>query len=258
MKLLEPEIFSINNFEGPLDLLWHLIHHQELDIYEISLSSLTQQYLARMEERCQNADAFLDSGAEFVALAASLAYFKSKALLPKHGQEKEENADDLDPRFDIIHHLVDYCRFKDAAKELAEREQQQARIYFRGIESDEAKKNLGIQHLSLEDLASLFKQILAKSVVQKGVIQEELWKVCDKIDQLRLMLKEMPTLLFLDVFSSDKSREELIVTFLALLELMKSGEAMVVHQIEQNTICICEAFFSQPLRNIKVENGQGN
>lgn len=228
------ETFSLKNFEGPLDLLWHLINRQEIDIYHISLLEITEQYLAKTKED-------LNEGAEFIALVASLLWFKSKTLLPQHEQEEEQNQEELDPHFEIIHHLVDYCRFKQAAKELSVREIQQGAFYPRGIENTEVKKKLGIDHISLEDLAELFQQILAKAAPRKETIQEEEWKVSDKIHYLKTWLKKEKTLEFIDIFNSlTMSRMELIVTFLALLEMMKSGDVKVMKDEKKLTICILE------------------
>lgn len=221
---LNSEIFALENFEGPLDLLWHLINRQEIDIYEIPIINITQQYLSKQKQT----DSRLDQGAEFIALAASFIWFKSKTLLPKHEQEQELE-EELDPHFDMIHHLIDYCRFKQAAKDLAAIQEKQGSYYPRGIEEQNVKKNLGIQHLSLNDLAVLFQQMLAKSIPQKGIIYEEEWKVCDKIKYLRECLKQHEKIDFTRAFNAMMGRMELIVTFLALLEMMKSGEAKVIH-----------------------------
>lgn len=238
MKSSTINTFSLDSFEGPLDLLWHLINKNEIDIYEISLYQIVQQYLEKIQAIA--ADQNLDDGAEFVSMAASLIWLKSKTLLPKHEQQEDLIHDEEeDPRFEIIHKLIDYCRFKQAAKSLSEREQQQSGFYLRGVDNDtELKKNLGIDHLSIEDLALLFRQILAKSSHQRSTIQEEVWRVSDKIKALRYLLQENSSLSFWNLFSPEKSREELIVTFLALLELMKSGEARVINDATKNTISI--------------------
>lgn len=216
------DIFNLENFEGPLDLLWQLINRQEIDIYQVPIIEITKQYL----EKQQSLN--LNQCSEFIALASSFVLFKSKSLLPKHEkQEDQPLEEEHDPHFNIIHQLLDYCRFKQAAKELAQREYQQSAFYPRGIESAEAKKNLGISHLSLENLAALFQQILAKAAPRHGTIQEEEWKVSDKIQILRHLLWVQPSLDFYTVFHPTMSRIELIVTFLALLEMMKSGEVRV-------------------------------
>lgn len=238
MKISEnTDTFVIDTFEGPLDLLWHLISRQEIDIYQIPLQKITQQYL----DKCKELLAIdIDNGAEFIAMAASLVWLKSKTLLPAHEQPTDPiNEEEADPRFEIIHQLIDYCRFKQAAKELSSLEQQQSAYYFRGIDNDfEAKKNLGIAHLTLEDLAGLFREILAKASPKNGIIHEEIWRVSDKIKMIRYLLNQNKKIPFYDIFSLGKSREELIVCFLALLELMKLGEVRVVLEPTQNTVCI--------------------
>lgn len=229
MKLQDQEIFSLDNFEGSLDLLWHLIHRNEIDIYEVALTQITKQYVEKIRELSSSG---IDLGAEFISQAAALVWLKSKTLLPKHEQE-EVLEEEYDPQFEIIHQLLDYCRFKQAAKELAQREEQQSAFYARGVdEIVEAKKNLGINHLTLEDLATMFRQVLSRAASQKGVIHEEIWRVADKIKSIRSWLQEQKSIPFGLLFTAEKSREELIVTFLALLELMKVGEARVVGDLE--------------------------
>lgn len=230
------DTFRLENFEGPLDLLWHLINRQEIDIYEVAIKEITQQYLEKVKEA---AIMEVDQGAEFISLAASLLWYKSKTLLPKHEQQTDQNIDEeLDPHFDIIHHLIDYCRFKHAAKELTELEMQQGAFYPRGIEGGDVKKPLGIEHLSLDDLSALFQEILAKAEPRRGTIHEEEWKVSDKIIHLKTLLLSKDQIAFTAVFNPSMSRDELIVTFLALLEMMKSGDAKVIVEQKSKTISI--------------------
>lgn len=238
MKTPQNEIFQLKNFEGPLDLLWHLVHQQEIDIYEVPIHEIIQQYLANDKT---SESIFLSREAEFIGLAASFIYLKSVTLLPVHAvQAQTIQEEETDPQFEVIHHLLDYCRFKQAAKSLVDREQHQTSFHLRGIDTDaEVKKKLGIAHLSLDDLAALFQDILSKMPVQKSIDVEENWRVSDKIKILRYLIKKDELLLFHQLFTVDKSREELIVTFLALLELMKTGELSVVHHHELNAICIC-------------------
>lgn len=223
MKTAELEHFVLDNFEGPIDYLLHLVQQEEIPIHEIILSHLTSQFLARFEEQPLE----IDSGAEFIGTAAFLVWLKSKTLLPQHEQAVAGEEEEGDPRFAIIHQLLDYCRFKEAAKSLEEREVHQSAYYARGLESPEAKKNLGIEHLTLQDLASMFQQILSKAGA-KGSIQEEEWKVSDKIDAIERLLENCLQIPFEQLFTENLSRLELIVTFLALLELMKRGAVRVV------------------------------
>jgi segregation and condensation protein A len=229
------ETFEFENFTGSLEFLLHLIQKNEIDIFEIPLRRMTSQYLERFKDQ---EDAQIDQGADFIASAASLLWMKSKTLLPKHEQVEEEVLEIEDPHFEIIHHLVDYCRFKDAAKDLAERGDSQSVYYSRGIEPSEIKKGMGLAHLSLTDLAALFQQALTKFSAQTKVVQEEVWRVSDKIRHLRVELKKSDRFLFADLLACACSRDELIVTFLAVLELMKLGELSVFKEIETNLIIL--------------------
>ena len=230
MKYALPEVFELGNFEGPLEFLVHLIQQNEIDIYEISLQKIMQQYLAKQTKE----DSFdVDSGAEFIGLASLLLFLKSRMLLPKHEQVIDPN-EDLDPRFEIIHQLIEYCRFKEVAKDLSIREENQGAFFGRGLDGPyEVKKNLGIEHLTLQDLAVLFKQIVNRSSSEKGRINEEEWLVSDKIKFLRQTLKEIDKLKFEEFFHPDLCRDELIVSFLAVLELMKLGEIHVIKNLAE-------------------------
>lgn len=237
---LSTETYTLENFEGPLDLLFHLINKDELDITQIALKQLVEQFLSTVFPEAFTEDQRnFDKSADFIALAASLVWLKAKALLPNTDKPEDEAEErGADPHFEIIHHLVDYCRFKKAALELTERELQQEIFYSRAIDPTSAKKNFGIDHLSLDDLAVLFQQIIAKAKVKSGVIYEEEWKVADKIALLTELLNASRSLLFSEVFYVSLGRTELIVTFLALLEMMKSGKARVVLDKEKNTVYI--------------------
>lgn len=237
MKLHDSQVFTINHFEGPLDLLWHLIQREEMNIFEISIQEITKQYL----EKIKDLDFEVDQGAEFIALASTLVWLKSKELLPMHEQDEQETEEEHDPRFEVIHQLLDYCRFKQAAKELSEREQQQSAYYPRGVEDTEIKKNFGIDHLSLEDLSAMFRQVLSRAAEHKGVICEEVWRVSDKIKMIRGLISKSQRLVFGEIFHAEKSRIELIVTFLALLELMKMGEVKVKIDPAKQVVYITKA-----------------
>lgn len=230
---------SLENFEGPIDLLFQLIQQSEIDIYEVKLRSITEQFMHYITTHPMA----IDKGAEFISTAAALVWLKSKTLLPAKEQDVllPEEEDD-DPHFDIIHHLVDYCRFKEAAKQLSTMEKQQQGYHSRGMTVDQAvKRPLGIEHLSLEDIAGLFKVIAAKSSPKKGIVEAETWRLADKIDDLRLFLSEIKKIHFYELFSSDKVRLELIVTFLAVLELMKLGEVAVIREIASGELFVALA-----------------
>lgn len=240
-------IVHLPNYEGPLEVLWQLIHRHEIDIYQISLQQINEQYRkgsiesAGVDEEesdgCQRG--YLNEGAEFVAVAASLAWLKSKTLLPVYAIDEE--VEDMDPHFDIIHQLVDYCRFKSAAARLSQHADHVSKKYPRGIfvEGDkEVKKPLGIEQLPLNTLTEKLKQLLEKQghSLKKGSIQSERWLVADKVTYWQALLKERNKVSFSETFFCADSKEEIIVTFLALLEMMKMGKACVA--LEDNQLYI--------------------
>lgn len=225
MKYATPEVFALENFEGPLEFLLYLIQREEIDIYEVSIQKIVQQYL---ERQTLHAKADVDLGAEFIGITSLLLYLKSRMLLPKHEMPIDEMTD-LDPRFDIIHQLLEYCRFKDVAKDLSLREEGQNAFFGRGVDLPiPVTKNLGVEHLTLQDLANLFKEIMDRNQTNSKVIHEEVWLVSDKIKFIQNTLKDLLEIKFYDLFDFERSKEELIVTFLAVLELMKLGKLLVI------------------------------
>lgn len=228
--ILRHDYFTLPYFQGSLDFLLCLVQKEEFDIYDIPIQELMQQFIARYETEEERE---IDKGAEFIGHASYLLWLKSLKLLPRDQAKRElEGEEREDPPFEMIHHLIDYCRFKEAARELAARQEQQQAYYFRGVEAPEWKKPLGIHHLSLEELARLFKQMIAQAVVPT-VITEEEWLVGDKIHLIREGLKEEGSFSFLSLFSFQQTRAEMIVIFLAILELIKMGEIGV--GVEQGT-----------------------
>jgi segregation and condensation protein A len=235
MKIELPTV-SLEKFEGTVDLLWHLIQNNEVDIYEVPIHRIIVYYLDSIEEFD------LDSGAEFIAIVASLIWLKSKLLLPKHEQVTNENEQETAIGFGQSNQ-VEYSHFKEIAKHLIVREEKQKSHFVRGWNGleESSSKNLGIEHVSLEELASLFQQVVAKASVSKGQILEETLKVGDKIDFLREIIKERDKIEFYSLFSPHLSREELIVIFLALLELMKLGELRVIKETATGCIFVASS-----------------
>lgn len=227
---MDQDVYKLDEFSGSLEVLLLLVQKHEVDICSISLKEVMVQYLESVQKSMESK---IDRGTEFIASAATLLYIKSKNLLPRHEQvQEEEEFIGEDPQFSIIHHLVDYCRFKDVAKELSEKGNAHL-SYSRGAEEVAAiKKGMGITHLSLVDLAELFQQALHKLASQTRVVEEEVWRVADKIQFLRNFMKKQKKLPFVEFLAQAHSKEELIVTFLAVLELMKLGELLVFKEEE--------------------------
>lgn len=221
---------NLSNFSGPLELLFHLVQKKELNIHEISLFKITEQFLAYLSSK-QNS---LETNAEFLNYSASLIWYKSKALLPANNSDEIMEEQWEDPHFEIIHHLVDYCKFKHAAKLLASREEKG--FQRGGFVELNLKKPFGIEHLTLEDIASLFNEVLTKSAANRKTIKEETWKVSDKITEIKKALGSKQSIPFHELFNYECCKEELIALFLALLELIKHGFIQILK--EHNTIMV--------------------
>lgn len=208
-------------FEGPLDLLLYLIKKDEVDIYDIVIERITQQYLAFM-------DAFktldLEVAGEFVVMAANLIYIKSRSLLPAHVQPPEEEAEEDDPRWDLIRQLVEYKKFKDAAAQLSQREVEQSNLFSRTPDADAAAPERPLGDVSVFDLINAFNKVLkrieAKSEDLREIFEEN-HTVSDKIDLILKLTGSGVPLKFTELFANAASRSEVVVTFLALLELVR-------------------------------------
>jgi segregation and condensation protein A len=216
-------------FEGPLDLLWYLIKREEVDIYDVSLERITQQYLEFMEAfRALD----LELAGEFIVMAANLIYIKSRALLPASVQPPEEEAEEEDPRWELVRQLIEYKKFKDAAAQLQERELAREALYSRVLETQMALPERPLGEVSVFDLINAFNGIL-KRINQKEDLREifeENFTVSDKIEMaLKLITKGVP-LRFTELFSGVASRAEIVVTFLAVLELIRVKQLKAVQE----------------------------
>ena len=217
-------------FEGPLDLLLYLIKKEELDIYDIPIAKITDQYLEYLE-MMKMLD--LDIAGEFILMAATLMQIKSKMLLPPE-EVKEDEIEEEDPRLELVKKLLEYRKFKEAADKLAEKEAEAGKLYTR--ETDE-KPPLG----ELEDNpffeASIFDILTAFSKVLKEVPKETFYNVVkdqftvgEKIHDIFHMLVNEPKIYFSKLFAQAKSKLEIVVTFLAILELMRLKEILVIQE----------------------------
>jgi segregation and condensation protein A len=216
-------------FEGPLDLLWYLIKREEVDIYDVSLERITQQYLEFME-------AFkaldLELAGEFIVMAANLIYIKSRTLLPVSVQPPEEEAEEEDPRWELVRQLIEYKKFKDAAAQLHDRELAREALFSRVSESQTVLPERPLGEVSVFDLINAFNGIL-KRLNQKEDLREifeENFTVSDKIELVLKLISGGVPLLFTELFSGVASRAEIVVTFLAVLELIRVKQLGAVQE----------------------------
>ncbi len=209
-------------FEGPLDLLLYLIKKEEVDIYKVNLTKLATQFIEYIDVM-RMLD--LDIAGEFVVMASTLMYIKSRELLPVDLQvaavEEEEGED---PRWELIRQLVEYKKFKDAAAGLQALEAAQEKIYpHLGPKQDFAAPAPGRLDVSIFDLINAVAAILKRANSRDDLrdIFEDKWSVSEKIDHLIQLSQASPALSFSSLFSGVTSRVEVVVTFLAVLELVR-------------------------------------
>jgi segregation and condensation protein A len=214
------EIYNIKIpvFEGPLDLLLHLIRENKIDIYDIPIALITHQYLKYLKIM---KELNLDIAGEFLAMAATLIYIKSRTLLPPDEEAPPEEQED--PRRELVQRLIEYQKYKDAAAQLREREEEWLKVFQREPVFDERDEDIYLSDVSLFDLLSAFKKILETAPPEVGTITKETLTVKDKISLIVEMLEGQETIRFEEFFKSGVTRIQLIVTFIALLELIRLG-----------------------------------
>lgn len=212
-------------FEGPLDLLFYLIKKEEIDIYNIPIAKITEQYLEYLE-LMKLLD--LNIAGEFLVMAATLMHIKSKMLLPPVEGE-EEMPEEEDPMEELVRRLLEYKKFKEAAAQLCQKGLRQKDFFGRGAPPLESDAN-GEEYFeaSLFDLISAFTKVI-KDVPEQlfhEVIKDE-FTVDEKIHDIFHLLVANPVLSLNRLFSEAKSKLEIITTFLAVLELMRLKEITV-------------------------------
>lgn len=219
-------------FEGPLDLLLYLVRRQEVDIYEVNLTRLATDFIAYVE-MMQELD--LDIAGEFIVMAATLIYLKSKELLPIDQQVIDEEDDaDLDPRWELIRQLVEYKKFKDASRHLQTVERLEEHVYPREpgkIDLPRIIENPSGQQATVEDLMKAMEIVLErfeKRLERITEIVQDPFTVSDKIQYVVTRVENEESVLFTSLFEGASTRSEIAATFLAILELTKQKRIVIL------------------------------
>jgi len=213
---------SLEAFEGPLDLLLHLIRKNELDITDISIADITRQYLdyIRMMRELN-----LEVAGDFLLMASTLLHIKSRMLLPR--DEPEEGEDEgIDPRAELVRRLLEYQQYKEAGMVIGARALLGREVFSRGTCNDGAvcpEKDDGTLELELFELVGAFRQLLARMPVESfhEVAAVEAFSIGDSINEILALLQERDLVRFEELVCDDMTRERVIVTLLALLELCR-------------------------------------
>ena len=230
--LAEDYKVNLEIFEGPLDLLLYLIRREELEIYDIPIGRITEQYMQYLDLMRQ---LNLDVAGEFIVMAATLMVIKSRMLLPVDRRTTNEDGNEewVDPRLDLVRQLIEYKKFKDAAIRLETMEALQADSFDYGggrpkFEKTAADARGALANLDLHDLLTAFQEVLARL---NEIPQEELkgirWSVPDKMDFILERSRAEGQVSFSTLFTARSPRGEVIVTFLALLELLRQHRVIV-------------------------------
>ncbi len=219
---------KLQAFEGPFDLLFHLIEKNEIDIYDIPINEVTEQYIAYIKS-LEELD--LEVTSEFLVMAATLLEIKSKMLLPVEVVEDQQlEFEDIDPRSELVRKLLEYKKYKLAAEAFKDREDFSSRLYFKPREEfipDTEDYDKLLENMEMQDLiAALQKALKGKhqgNTINTSIrqLQRDSFTIEEKINTLLEMLDSSPKLSFNRLFHNISTRNEIITTFLALLELIK-------------------------------------
>lgn len=227
---------KLDSFSGPLDLLYHLIEKNEIDIYDIPISELTDQY---MEFISREENKNMEGMSEFIVMAATLIEIKSRMLLPKPQLDEPEE----DPREALVQKLLEYKKFKNVTGILVQRSEDASRILYREPDiiipelskRDELSVEECLAGLTMEDLYRAFRDVMIRKEkkvdrVRSGFksVRHDNYTVSEKIASLKGLLRVSPRVRFYEMFLGDATREEILVTFLALLELIRRHSAEVI------------------------------
>jgi segregation and condensation protein A len=213
--------FKLPVFEGPLELLLHLIKENKIDIYDIPIFEITHQYLGYIELM---KELNLEIAGEFLVMAASLIHIKSRMLLPPDEEEKEEPAED--PRAELVKRLLEYQAYKETSTHLRNREDIWKNIFKRGVPDKkdfEFEPDPMLFEANVFDLISAFKKLLEKAPEQVIEITRESLTVADRINFIIERLEKEDGIRFENLFAKEYTKLTLIVTFLALLEIIRLG-----------------------------------
>ncbi|WP_100407128.1 segregation/condensation protein A [Bacillus solitudinis] len=232
---MNPYSVKLDAFEGPLDLLLHLINQAEVDIYDIPVAMITDQYMSYVHAM-QNLE--LDSASEYLVMAATLLVIKSKMLLPKQQDElfdEELMPEEEDPRDELMYRLIEYRRYKEAANDLKDKEEQRSLVHSKppvDLEpfiSDDDRREIAIHGVSLFDMLAAYQKLIKRKVLkaprtttvrsQEYSIEVRMHEVIDEIRRFHGKCR------FEELFPVPE-KGFVVVTFLAILELMKTN---VIH-----------------------------
>ncbi len=249
-------------FAGPMDLLLHLIQKNEVSVYDIPIAKITEQYLEYLAT-LQELD--VDIASDFLVMAATLIHMKARLLLPKAPQTEGEESEDeeIDPREELTRRLIEYKKFKEASNLLRTLEEGQNLVWTR-CPAQEADQFLlpvdsfpPLEGVSLDDLFKALQNVLAglaETEESSYRIPKERFSIRQKMREIARLLRQHKRLSFQQLFASQKSRAEVVISFLALLELIRLGMARARQSLPFGLI---ELFYIERTRNVERARNEG-
>lgn len=230
---------KINEFEGPLDLLLHLIKESKMDIFDLKIEVITDQYLEyinKMEEMN------LDIASSYLVMAAELIEMKSRMLLPRHEEDEEQEED---PQEQLVNRLIEYQRYKDLTKEFKELEEERHKVYTKSPENIKEYlpevEVISNTDVTLDDLIKAFQKFLERQKENEPLstkVTKKEMSVEDRRKSIRNILKKKHKFNFLELFDV-LTKEYVVVTFLAILEMARQNELIIVQESNFGEI-MCE------------------
>ena len=232
--------FTIDEFNGPLDLLLHLVKESKMDILNIEIEEITNQYLAYLDKM---EEMNLEVTSEYLVMASELMYIKSKMLLPKR-EEEEPDEEEIDPREELVNRLLEYEAYKEITKTLKEKEEIRSEIYTKAPGDIKEYMDQEVKlssELSVDDLVDAFKKFLQRKSEEKPIhtkVTEKEITVSERKTRIKNILHTKKRVSFFELFE-DYSKEYVVATFLAILEMAKEKE-LIISQEKAFDDIICE------------------
>lgn len=230
MNMSDKYVVTIDNFDGPLDLLLHLIKEQDIDIYDIKIEDITKQYLDYIRHM---KELNLEIASEYLVMASELIEMKSKMLLPKK-KEKEDDDYEEDPRELLVERLLAYKRYKEVTSEFKDLELTRKMVFTREpdnlnryVKEDENSEELGVA-----DLIDAFNNLLKRKELDRPIatkITKKELSVTEKVNKIKNILRNKKKINFEDIFEVS-TKEEVIISFLSVLEMVKKDEILLTQE----------------------------
>lgn len=223
-------IVTINNFDGPLDLLLHLIKEQDIDIYDIKIEDITKQYLDYIKKM---KELNLEVASEYLVMASELIEIKSKLLLPKKKEMDEDNYEE-DPREILIERLLAYKKYKNVTKEFKDLELTRKMVFTKEPDNLNRyiREEVKDEELGVSDLIDAFNNLMKRKELDRSLatkITKKELSVSEKVNKIKNILKNKKKINFEEIFEVP-TKEEVIISFLSILEMVKKDEILLTQE----------------------------